>query len=101
MDDDTIDWETLSKNARTSPEALRQELETVRAMGYATSHDEIMKGAAAIAVPFFGHDGTISGALAVYGPTVRMTPQHMKEIAPATINSVQKLSRALGKTPEP
>lgn len=100
MEADTLDWVTLSKNAGTTPAKLHQELETVRVMGYATSHDEIIKGAAAIAVPFFGHNGEVSGAVAVYGPTVRMTPQHMQEIAPATIESVKRLSRALGKTPK-
>jgi DNA-binding IclR family transcriptional regulator len=54
-----------ARTARTNsdPVALRAELETVRARGFAVTREEVRTGAVSIAVPIFQGDGAIGAAL--------------------------------------
>ncbi|MCZ8514144.1 IclR family transcriptional regulator [Paenibacillus filicis] len=79
--------------ATGEPAAFRQQLEEVRALGYATSVEEREPGAAAVAVPIMGRGERLVAALAVSGPSNRLTPQQMKEIAPILMEA----SRRMGK----
>jgi DNA-binding IclR family transcriptional regulator len=56
----------------TDPTQLRQELERVRAQGYATAFEESMLGTNALAVPVKDAEGQAIGALAVAGPSYRL-----------------------------
>ena len=77
-------------------QAFLAELARVRRDGYATSENELIRGASAVAVPFFGRDGQPAGALAVFGPTVRMDKDRVKSIAKLLVDQARELSRALG-----
>lgn len=77
-------------------QAFLTELAKVRRNGYATSENELMRGACAVAAPFFGRDGLPAGALAVFGPTVRMDKERVKSIAQLLMAQAFELSRALG-----
>ncbi len=77
-------------------EAFLAELAKVRRSGWATSEDELIRGASAVAVPFFRHDGAPAGALAVFGPTVRMDRERVRRIARLLLEQAHQLSRALG-----
>lgn len=64
---DTRVQETLARSIPASRlEALRAELETVRRDGIA-SHEQMVAGVRAIAVPVFDRDGHITAALAIVG----------------------------------
>jgi DNA-binding IclR family transcriptional regulator len=77
---------------------LRKELELVRTNGYATSSDELIQGAVAVAVPFFDGGNRIAGSLGIFGPSARLTPARIQEIAPLLIEAAQKISSALGRS---
>jgi DNA-binding IclR family transcriptional regulator len=72
------------------------ELAKVKRNGYATSENEMIRGASAVAVPFFGRDGSPAGALAVFGPTVRMDKDRVKSIAKLLQEQAHALTRVLG-----
>jgi DNA-binding IclR family transcriptional regulator len=57
----------------TDPAALRQELEKVRAQGYATGFEESLLGTNGFAVPVRDPDGEVIAALAIAGPSYRLT----------------------------
>lgn len=79
-----------------NPDAFVRELDRIKKAGYSTSRDELIVGAVAIAVPFFGTGNKVVGSLAVFGPTVRLDEYHIGTIAADLKNQALKLSTALG-----
>jgi IclR family transcriptional regulator, acetate operon repressor len=80
----------------TDPEQLREQLELVRRREYATAVDELEPGLTAIAAPVRGARGDVVAALSITGPTLRLTPKRILELAPKLIDEAQALSRRLG-----
>lgn len=80
----------------TDPAVLRAELERVRADAFAVAVDEIETGLAAIAAPVRGASGEVVAALSITGPTVRMTPDRIRELSVALIDESDRLSARLG-----
>ncbi|MGE2716231.1 IclR family transcriptional regulator [Mycolicibacterium litorale] len=54
-----------------NPQVLQRQLDSVRQLGYAVSHDELQQGVHGIAAPVFDGGDTAVGALAVVAPTSR------------------------------
>lgn len=79
-----------------TPEMLRAQLQDVQQKGYATSQNELLDGAAAIAVPFFRNTGEVLGSIGVFGPALRMDQKRILHIAPLLMKIVQNLSSSLG-----
>lgn len=77
-------------------EPYLKELDLTRKRGYATSHDELIKGAVAVAVPFFSGNNVVSGSIGVFGPSVRMDKQRISEIAHLLKAEASSLSKSLG-----
>ena len=77
------------KTAKTITEAslLRSEIAKVRQSGYAIDDEETEEGLYAISVPIVDSEGRVRAALAVSGPTARLSHDH---VAP----TFEKLSRA-------
>lgn len=84
----------------TSPDELRRELERVRRQGIATAVDELEVGLAAMAAPVRGGGGQVVAALSISGPTLRMTPERIRELAPVLIGEAHALSGRLGHSEE-
>ena len=61
------------------------ELVHVRALGYATSIDELERGLSALAAPVLGPAGEAVAALSISGPTARLTSERIAELAPLLI----------------
>ncbi|HWD68778.1 MAG TPA: IclR family transcriptional regulator [Solirubrobacteraceae bacterium] len=80
----------------TDPAVLRIELERVRWDGFAAAVDELETGLAAIAAPVRGASGEVVAALSVTGPTVRMTPNRIKDLCAALVEESDRLSARLG-----
>jgi IclR family transcriptional regulator, acetate operon repressor len=77
---------------------LQTELKRIRRDGYAAAVDELEVGLAAMAAPVRGARGDVIAALSISGPTLRMTPEHIAELAPVLISEADGLSRRLGHT---
>jgi DNA-binding IclR family transcriptional regulator len=76
-------------------EFVRQ-LDKIRAAGYATSFEEREPGAAAVSAPIFGRTGKLVAALAVSGPSNRLTPDVMHRHAPAIMEAARRMGKLLG-----
>lgn len=81
---------------RTAHAVGEEELRRIRASGYATAIDELELGLAAMAVPVNGAHGDVIAALSVSGPSLRMTPERIRELRPMLIREGRALSRRLG-----
>ncbi len=73
-----------------------EELARIRERGYATSHDELLQGATAIAAPFFGTAGQVAGSLAVFGPSARLNAGRIAEYGQLLVASAGQISNLLG-----
>jgi DNA-binding IclR family transcriptional regulator len=90
--------ETLEKRTErtiTSTFELHTELETVKAQGYASDDEEFDPGVRCIAVPVFGINNKLAGAIGVSGPASRFTPEKLNKIAPQVIGVGKALSDRL------
>jgi DNA-binding IclR family transcriptional regulator len=74
----------------TDPAQLRRELEKVREQGYATVFEESMLGTNALAVPVKDAEGQVIAALAIAGPSYRLTRDQ-------AVASVEKLKAISGE----
>ncbi|GCL73894.1 IclR family transcriptional regulator [Paenibacillus naphthalenovorans] len=78
-----------------STAAYMEQLEEVRTLGYATSVEEREPGAAAVAAPIFGRAQRLVAALAVSGPSNRLTLEMMKEHAPILMEAARRMGKML------
>ncbi|MCK9511723.1 MAG: IclR family transcriptional regulator [Pigmentiphaga sp.] len=82
--------------AITPPPDLEQLLAEVRERGYATSRDELIDGAVAVAAPFFDRAGEVMGSIAVFGPAVRIDEARNQELIGLLRDAAAELSHLLG-----
>lgn len=75
---------------------LLKELELTKARGYATSHNELISGAVAVAVPFFNNQGKVAGSIGVFGPEVRLDQKQISSITNVLLRESDKLSQLMG-----
>jgi len=100
-----VDKQDLSAyGAESSTEAKRctEQLKQIRVEGYATSRDELIQGAVAIAAPFFDSSGRVVGSLGLFGPSARLSEEVVHGYAVLLREEAAQLSAALGfKNPTP
>lgn len=83
-------WPSAAERA-----AFLDRLEAIRSLGYATSVEEREPGAAAVAAPVFTGAGRLAAAIAVSGPSNRLDPGKMREIAPLVIEAARRMSKMM------
>jgi len=66
----------------TSPDAVVAELTAVRDRGWATNVEERHVGVCGIAAPILARSGVAHAAIGVQGPSVRLTVDRLRELAP-------------------
>jgi IclR family acetate operon transcriptional repressor len=82
---------TLTTNSVATRDELEQQLDEVRAVGYARSRAESDDGVGSVAVAVMDRDGTARAALSVSAPLVRMKP----ETEPLWIEALQTAAKKL------
>ena len=87
-----------TEHTLTTAQALRAELEQVRAQGYAFDNEECEIGVRCLAVPVRNYTGKIVAGLSVSGPTARITDAVVQEKLPAFLDIAQRASLDLGYT---
>jgi DNA-binding IclR family transcriptional regulator len=88
--------EPLTSRTIVDRARLDAQLEQVRSDRFATATDELESGLTALASPVFDQDGTAVAALAVSGPTLRLSPRRIAELRPTVIKQARALSEQLG-----
>lgn len=72
------------------------QLQAVRTQGYAVSRDELIKGAVAVAVPFFDASGKVAGSLGIFGPGARLASAQVERFGALLGRKARELSEMLG-----
>lgn len=81
----------------TDTKRLADQVKQTGEMGYAIDHGEFINEMSSIAVPVRDYTRTLVGALAVVGPSDRLTLEKLKnDLAPLMINAGRNLSKRLG-----
>ena len=86
-------------NTITEAEALRSELATIRARGYAIDDEEIEVGLRCVAAPIRDHTGAVAAAISVAAPVQRMTKKTVQTTIPTVVAAAEAISRRLGYLP--
>jgi len=89
----------LTPKTITSREALRQELAQIREQGYAIADEELELGLVAVGAPIWDFDGAAVGAICLSGPSIRFTPDRLREIGEWVRESARRISIQLGYSP--
>ncbi|WP_435199095.1 IclR family transcriptional regulator [Janibacter sp. GS2] len=79
-----------------SAEDLRPELAVVRRHGWAQSIEEYEEGLNAVAAPIRGHDGAVIAALSAAGPTYRLSPERLPQVATTVRAAAEEVSAKMG-----
>jgi DNA-binding IclR family transcriptional regulator len=74
---------------------FRFKLQAIKKQGYATSFEEREAGTAAISAPIVNRKGECVAALAVSGPSGRMTQDKMKQFAPFVVEAASRMGKML------
>lgn len=78
--------------------ALRDELTTVRAQGWAAARDELEDGLTAVAAPVRDHTGDVVAALSISGPSFRMGVDRIPDLSRQAVTAADAVSVRLGHT---
>lgn len=98
---DAVELPNWTQGTAVDPKKLARELTLIRHKGFATSKNELIQGAVAVAAPFFNGAGKVAGALAVFGPAVRIKTTQTTAFAAMVTAQAHALSRALGYARSP
>ncbi len=79
-------------------EPLLEELARIRRRGYATAIGEYELGLNAVAAPVHDARGQVIAAVDIWGPTFRLTPRRMPELAAQVREAASAISVRLGGT---
>lgn len=82
-----------------SPDALAEDLERIRARGYAVDNEEKSPGMRCVAAPVFDATGAAVAGLSVSGPVARVTPEATARLGRDVARAAGALSAALGAPP--
>jgi IclR family KDG regulon transcriptional repressor len=78
-----------------SKRALRQHLEKIRQTGYAIDDEEFDPGVRCIAIPVFNFRGKVVGSMGISGPSSRVTPERVPELAAMVVEIGKTLSERI------
>lgn len=91
----------LTPHTITTRRTLRQELDQIRARGYATTVDELEEGLAGVSVGIFGESGALFGAINISGLSQRLDQaarqravEHMRDVVDDIQAALQQGRRA-------
>lgn len=89
----------LTGRTVTTWEALREDLERVRARGYAVSDEDVTPGIASVGAPIFGHSGRVRASMSVGGVVSVVLGPDAERIRDLVVRGAAQVSASLGHDP--
>ena len=87
----------LTKGTTVDSTVLERQLKEIKNTGVAITRGERFENTASVAAPAFGSDGDVLGAIAVIGPSERLTKSRLKDIVPLLLQEARLLSGRLSR----
>lgn len=88
--------QAMADGTDIDPAHLAKELSLTRKRRYAVSRNELIRGAVAVAAPFFDRTGRVAGSLGVFGPEVRWDEERLRHMGTELVSYATEVSDALG-----
>ncbi len=88
--------EAFTPRTIVDPRALVEEIERVRAAGYAEAVEEREAGLSAIAAPIWSASGGLAAVVALQGPSSRFDRSALDRALPLLVACADRISKALG-----
>lgn len=89
----------LTDETILTDDAFYEELQQIKAQGYALAAGELERGVMAAASPIFNHDGTVLAALCITGPSIRINDEKLVQFAKMVKATADDLSYQMGYRP--
>jgi IclR family KDG regulon transcriptional repressor len=89
-------FEQFTTATITDPAGLRSELDDIRKRGYAIDNEEHEVGVRCVGAPIRDASGAVVGSLSISGPSARVTPESITELARRLLRATGQISAALG-----
>jgi len=86
----------MSRNTITDIRRLNEELDEVRAQGYAVDNCEIMEGLRCVAAPIYERNGAVKYAISVSGLAEVLSGDYYEMVRVAVIRAAAEISRSMG-----
>jgi DNA-binding IclR family transcriptional regulator len=83
-------------NTITNLNMLNKELAVIRKEGISFDNEELETGIRSVAGEINGEDGTVIAALAVIGPSIRLSNQKMQDMIPPIKKYAHEISKCMG-----
>jgi DNA-binding IclR family transcriptional regulator len=83
--------DTITDTAR-----LRKNLTAIHATGISYNNQEFHRGITALAVPLFGNDNRVIGAIALVGTSIDLDTEQLEEYAPLFVEAAASISSRIG-----
>lgn len=80
----------------TSHQNLSDELDRIRARGYAMTHQERRSGVVSIAAPIFDAAGRVVASVNISAPLQRISDEQKERFVPLVVDAGREISRGLG-----
>ena len=91
--------ERYTETTKASLDDLSEDLETIRARGFAIDDEERYPGMRCVAAAIFNEYGEPLGGISVSGPTVRVTGARADELGALVAGAAAEITRSIGGTP--
>lgn len=91
-----VELERVTRRTVVDRSRLDTQLKEVRRKGFAVSNGERWQSTASVAVPVFKSSDEVAGAMAVIGPSQRLTFARCRKVAPILLEEARLLSKQLG-----
>ena len=85
-----------SPHTIVDPQRMREELEGIRARGYALNKGEFREDVCGVAAPIFDARGLVAGAISTATPASRMNDERWREHIEAVLDVTRTISKLLG-----
>jgi len=86
----------FTDHTKTTPSALRAELDAIRKRGHGVDDQERELGVRCVAAPVFNHARQIVAAISISGASQRIPKQRLKKLGPQVVAGAQAISMAMG-----
>lgn len=90
-----LELRRLTDMTITDMDQLRETLDGIAKVGYAEDRQEFIAGLIAIAVPVHDKTGELRAAVAIHGPTSRISTDNLHEMLPELQNAATKMKELL------